>query len=168
MKALYPGSFDPVTNGHIDIIERAAQLFDEVVVAVSHNIRKKYVFSVDERLDMLRQSISHLAQVSVSVCPGLTADFAKSIGAGVIIRGLRALSDFEMESNTALMNKHLNPQAETIFLMPREDYLFLNSTIIREIASFGGNVQEFVTPYVAGCLRNKYNPGTIEVQLNSD
>lgn len=168
VKALYPGSFDPVTKGHIDIIERAAHLFEDVVVSVSHNIRKTYVFSVEERLDMLQHSLSHVPQVHLTICPGLTAIYARTIGAKMIVRGIRAVSDFEAEFNVALMNKHLNPDLETVFLMPREAYLFLNSSIIREIASFGGKVDEFVTPYVARCLRNKYNPGTIDTESNPD
>ena len=157
VRALYPGSFDPVTNGHIDIMERACQLFDELIVAVSNNVSKKCVFSVDERVEMIQQSTKHLNNLTITSSNGLIADFARSQGAQVIIRGLRAVSDFEIELKMALMNKHLNQDLETVFLMTRARYLFLNSSLIREIASFSGNIHEFVPPYVAECLQKKYN-----------
>lgn len=157
IKAVYPGSFDPVTNGHLDIMERACELFDEVLVAVTHNIAKKCVFTADERIEMIQQSTAHLPKIKLTTCSGLIADFARKQNAGVIIRGLRAVSDFEIELKMALMNKHLNQELETVFLMTREKYLFLNSSLIREIASFKGNVQEFVPAYVVECLQKKYN-----------
>ncbi len=159
IRALYPGSFDPVTNGHIDIMERACGLVDELVVAVSHNVAKHCVFNVDERLDMIRQSTLHLPKIRVEVCSVLIADFAREQNAQVIIRGLRAVSDFEVEFKMALMNKHLNNELETVFLMTSEKYLFLNSSLIREIASFKGKVQEFVPHCVVESLRKKYNEG---------
>lgn len=157
VRALYPGSFDPVTNGHLDIMERACQLFDELIVAVSNNVSKKCVFSVDERMEMIRQSTSHLKGLKITHSNGLIADFARKQKSQVIIRGLRAVSDFEIELKMALMNKHLNQDLETVFLMTRARYLFLNSSLIREIASFQGNIHEFVPPYVAECLQKKYN-----------
>lgn len=157
MKAIYPGSFDPVTNGHIDIISRASELFESLVVAVSKNISKKYIFSVEERASMIQESVAHLSNVTVEVCDGLVADFARAQAAGVIVRGLRAVSDFDIEFKLALMNKHLNPQIETVFLVTNEKYLFLNSSLIREISSFGGNVSEFVPNAVVDKLERKYN-----------
>lgn len=159
IRALYPGSFDPVTNGHIDIMERACQLFDEVLVAVTHNPAKHCVFSIDERLEMIRRSCQHLPKIKLTACSGLIADFARHQQAQVIIRGLRAVSDFEIELKMALMNKHLNQELETVFLMTRAKYLFLNSSLIREIASFQGNIADFVPPYVVECLGKKYNKG---------
>ena len=157
VKALYPGSFDPVTKGHLDIMERACHLFDELVVAVSHNLSKSCVFDVDERIEMIVQSTQHLKNIQVTSCSELTADFARSQNAQVIIRGLRAVSDFDVELKMALMNKHLNQELETVFLMTREQFLFINSSLIREIARFQGKFEEFVPPYVVECLRKKYN-----------
>ena len=159
IRALYPGSFDPVTNGHIDIMERASELFDELVVAVSSNVSKHCAFSVEERLELIRQSTTHLPKLRVVSCSVLIADFAREQEAQVIIRGLRAVSDFEVEFKMALMNKHLNSALETVFLMTSEKYLFLNSSLIREIASFHGKVEEFVPHCVVESLRKKYNEG---------
>jgi pantetheine-phosphate adenylyltransferase len=156
-KAFYPGSFDPVTMGHIDIMERAYHLFDELVVAVSKNITKKCMFTVQERVEMIQKSTPHLPGLKVEICEGLIADYAQQIGAQVIIRGLRAVSDFEIELKTALMNKHLNPEIETVFLMPKAEYLFLNSSLVREVSYFGGNIRDFVPTYVVECLGKKYN-----------
>lgn len=157
IRALYPGSFDPVTKGHIDIMERASELFDELIVAVSNNIAKNSAFSVEERLDMIRQSTGHLPKLRLECCSSLIADFARQQQAQVIIRGLRAVSDFEVEFKMALMNKHLNQDLETVFLMTSEKYLFLNSSLVREIASFDGNVSEFVPEIVVEYLTKKYN-----------
>ena len=157
VRALYPGSFDPITKGHLDIMERACHLFDELVVAVSNNVSKNWVFNVDERMNMIRESGKHLSNLKVTSCSELTADFAKKEKAQVIIRGLRAVSDFDVELKMALMNKHLNQDLETVFLMTREQFLFINSSLIREIARFKGNFEEFVPPYVVECLRKKYN-----------
>lgn len=154
--AIYPGSFDPVTNGHIDIMERAVQLFEQVIVVVSTNIAKHCTFSLEERQEMIRQSTHHLS-LRIENYDGLIVDYARQVGAQVIIRGLRAVSDFEIELKMALMNKHLNPEVETVFLMPKAEYMFLNSSLIREIAGFGGKVSDFVSPYVEDCLKKKYN-----------
>lgn len=156
-RALYPGSFDPVTNGHIDIMQRACKLFDEVVVVVSHNIAKRCTFSAAERVDMIQQSTKHLHNLQIITHGTLIAECAREQNAQVIIRGLRAVSDFEIELKMALMNKHLNENLETVFLMTQARYLFLNSSLIREIASFQGNISDFVPPYVVACLRKKYN-----------
>lgn len=158
-RALYPGSFDPVTNGHIDIMERGSQLFDEIIVAVSHNVAKHCVFSVEERVELIRESTSHLPNLRVEICSHLIADFAREQQAQAIIRGLRAVSDFEVEFKMALMNKHLNQELETVFLMTSQAYLFLNSSLVREIASFHGDVAEFVPHCVVESLRKKYNMG---------
>lgn len=157
MKAIYPGSFDPVTNGHLDIIERAINIFEEIIVTVSHNVAKSCLFSTDERVNMIIEVTKQWPSVRVVSSSDLTADFAKSQGAGIIIRGLRAVSDFDIEFKTALMNKHLNPDLDTVFLMTRAKYLYLNSSIIREIASFGGKVEDFVPTHVVKCLKRKYN-----------
>ena len=157
VRALYPGSFDPVTNGHIDIMERASELFDELIIAVSHNVAKHCTFTVEERLEMIRLSVPHLKNLRFEVCSNLIADFAREQQAQVIIRGLRAVSDFEVEFKMALMNKHLNQDLETVFLMTSEKYLFLNSSLVREIASFNGNVSEFVPQNVVESLQRKYN-----------
>lgn len=154
--AIYPGSFDPITNGHIDIMERAVQLFDEVIVAVSTNIAKHCTFSLEERQELIRESTQHLP-LRIESCDGLIVDYARRVKGQVIIRGLRAVSDFEIELKMALMNKHLNPEIDTVFLMPKAEYMFLNSSLIREIAGFGGKVSDFVPPCVEESLRKKYN-----------
>lgn len=156
-RAIYPGSFDPVTNGHLDIMERACHLFDEVIVAVSTNIAKKSTFSVAERMELIQQSTGHLPNLRIDGCDGLIVDYARQVGGQVIIRGLRAVSDFEIELKMALMNKHLNGEVDTVFLMPKAEYMFLNSSLIREIASFGGKISDFVPAQVEDCLRRKYN-----------
>ena len=161
VRALYPGSFDPVTNGHVDIMERASDLYDELIIAVSHNVSKHCAFTVDERLEMIRLSVPHLKNLRFEVCSTLIADFAREQEAQVIIRGLRAVSDFEVEFKMALMNKHLNKELETVFLMTSEKYLFLNSSLVREIASFNGNVSEFVPQNVVEYLQRKYNKDNI-------
>lgn len=156
-RAIYPGSFDPVTNGHLDVIERAAKLFDEVLVAVAVNSQKQPLFTVAERLDLLaRTTAAHGGKVRVVRFEGLLVDYARTEGAAAIIRGLRAVSDFEFEFQMALMNRKLNPGVETIFLMPREEYTYLSSRIIKEIARLGGEVGSFVPNCVSVALREKY------------
>ena len=157
VRALYPGSFDPVTNGHLDIMERASVLFDEVLVSVLRNVSKNCTFSVEERIDMIQASTGHLKNLKIVESKGLVADFAREQEAPVIIRGLRAVSDFDVELKMALMNRHLNNDLETVFLMTRAKYLYLNSSLIREIASFNGNVSDFVPPNVVERLQKKYN-----------
>ncbi|MBF2052631.1 MAG: pantetheine-phosphate adenylyltransferase [Candidatus Sericytochromatia bacterium] len=156
-KALYPGSFDPVTNGHIDIMQRACKLFDEVLVVVSQNIAKRCTFTAEERVEMIQQSTHHLPNLQVMINDGLIAECARKQHAQAIIRGLRAVSDFEIELKMALMNKHLNQELETVFLMTQARYLFLNSSLIREVAAFHGDIADFVPAYVVECLRKKYN-----------
>ena len=154
-RVIYPGTFDPVTNGHIDVIERAIDLFDEVVVTVARNPLKNQMFSLDERLSMLRESLLKYKNVFVDSFDGLIVDHAKQQGAIGIIRGLRAVSDFEYEFQMALMNRKLDENLRTIFLMPNEKYTYLNSTIIRNLAVFHGDVADFVPPIVVKMLKEK-------------
>jgi len=156
-RAISPGSFDPVTNGHRDVIERARKLFDEVIVAVAINDQKQPLFAPDERLAMLRQAIT-IDAVRVAPMKGLLVEFAASEGAHAVVRGLRAISDFEFEFQMALMNRKLDSEIETIFLMPKEEYTYLSSRIVKEIAKLGGDVSAFVPPLVAEALAKKFNP----------
>ena len=156
-RAIYPGSFDPVTNGHLDVIERARKLFDEVIVAVAINDQKQPLFAPDERLAMLRQAIS-IDAVRAAPMEGLLVEFAASEGAHAVVRGLRAISDFEFEFQMALMNRKLDSEIETIFLMPKEEYTYLSSRIVKEIAKLGGDVSAFVPPLVAEALAKKFKP----------
>jgi pantetheine-phosphate adenylyltransferase len=154
-RAIYPGSFDPVTNGHLDVIERARKLFDEVIVAVAHNDQKHPLFSLEERLDLLRATIGRTKQVEIAPMDGLLVNFARERKATAVIRGLRAISDFEFEFQMALMNRKLEAAVETIFLMPKEEYTYLSSRIVKEIARLGGDVTDFVPPVVARALKVK-------------
>jgi pantetheine-phosphate adenylyltransferase len=154
-RVIYPGTFDPVTNGHIDVIKRAIDLFDEVVVTVARNPVKNQMFSLEERLFMLRESLAEFATVKVDSFDGLIVDHAKQLGAVGIIRGLRAVSDFEYEFQMALMNRKLDENLRTIFLMPNEKYTYLNSTIIRNLAVFHGDVADFVPSIVVKMLQKK-------------
>lgn len=154
-KAIYPGTFDPVTNGHIDVMQRAMRLFDNVVVAVSTNPAKKPLFSVEERMMMIREALGDAANVTVTQFQGLLVDFAESQNAVAIVRGLRAISDFEFEFQMALVNRKISRNLTTVFLMPHEKYTYLNSTIVKEVASFRGTVDDFVPANVATALRKK-------------
>ena len=154
-RAIYPGSFDPVTNGHLDVIERARKLFDEVVVAVAHNDQKQPFFTLAERLDFLGQATASLAGVKVAPLDGLLVEFAVQQNAHAVVRGLRAVSDFEFEFQMALMNRKLEATVETIFLMPKEEYTYLSSRIVKEIARLGGDVGKFVPPYVVESFARK-------------
>ena len=154
-RAIYPGSFDPVTNGHLDVIERARKLFDEVVVAVAHNDEKQPLFSLKERLDLLRETAGTIGGVRIAEFSGLLVEFARAESAGAVIRGLRAVSDFEFEFQMALMNRKLDAAVETIFLMPKEEYTYLSSRIVKEIARLGGDVSSLVPACVAKALGRK-------------
>lgn len=154
--ATYPGTFDPVTNGHIDIIHRGTEIFDKVVVTVARNISKSTLFSTEERLELLKSSLSETPKVEVVAFSGLVVDHARSIGAVAIIRGLRAMSDFEYEFQMALMNRKLAPEINTVFLMPNEKYTYLNSSIIRHLSEFESDVSEFVPKVVQEALRLKF------------
>jgi pantetheine-phosphate adenylyltransferase len=156
-RAIYPGSFDPVTNGHLDVIERARKLFDEVVVAVAHNDEKQPLFSLQERLDLLQETAGRIDNVRIAEFEGLLVEFARAEQAGAVIRGLRAVSDFEFEFQMALMNRKLDAAVETIFLMPKEEYTYLSSRIVKEIARLGGDVSSFVPACVAKALRRKFS-----------
>ena len=153
--ALYAGSFDPPTLGHLDLIQRAASMFDKVVVGVARNDQKTGLFTVSERVDMLSEMIAGMPNTSVANFSGLTVNFAREIGACALIRGLRVVSDFEFELTMAINNHKLNPAVDTVCLMPSEPYLFLSSRLVREIAGFGGSVRHYVTPEVQQRLIDK-------------
>ena len=155
MKVVYPGTFDPFTRGHEDLVRRAARLFDAVVVAVADSASKQPFFSTDERIEMAREVLRPFANVEVIGFSSLLMDFAVQQKAQAIMRGLRAVSDFEYEFQMAGMNRNLDPDVETLFLTPDEKYMFISATIVREIARFGGDVTKFVHPHVAECLRRK-------------
>jgi pantetheine-phosphate adenylyltransferase len=154
-RAIYPGSFDPVTNGHLDVIDRARKLFDEVIVAVAHNDQKDPLFPLDERLRLIKGALGKIRNVEVAPLNGLLVDFARARKATAVIRGLRAISDFEFEFQMALMNRKLDSTVETIFLMPKEEYTYLSSRIVKEIARLGGDVSDFVPAAVAKALGAK-------------
>ena len=157
-KAIYPGSFDPITNGHLDVIERASHLFDEVVVAVAVDGEKKghHLFSANERVSLIQSATSHLENVTALSFAGLLVTFAKNCGTSAIIRGLRAVSDFEYEFQMAPMNRKLEPEVETLFLMPREDFIYLSSRLVREIGALGGDITDFVPEEVRKALSKKF------------
>lgn len=157
--ALFPASFDPPTNGHIDLIERSQQVFDEVVVAVAINLGKTGTFSFEERLEMLKVVTANMEGVRVEGFSGLVVEHAKAMGATVIIRGLRAMSDFEYEFEMALMNRHIEPDLETVFMMSRQEYLYVSSSRLKELVRFGANVDEFVPPEIAKRLKEKLGGG---------
>ena len=152
-KAVYPGSFDPVTNGHIDIIMRGRRIFDEIVVALVHNPSKTYLFSVEQRLEMLEKSFSGVENVSFDFFDGLLVDYVDQTDANVVVRGIRAVTDFEFELQMALMNKRLSRNFETVFLMPREEHIFVSSRLVKEIARLDGDVSSMVHPFVLEQLK---------------
>lgn len=154
--AVYPGTFDPVTNGHLDIITRTGELFEKVIVAVAANPGKKPLFSVEERIDMIRNVTSGLKNVEVETFDDLLVRYVESKGGNVIVRGLRAISDFDYEFQMSLTNKKLNSDINTIFLMPNEKFSYLNSSLVRELASYNANVSDFLPEYVLEKLRKKF------------
>lgn len=156
-KVLYPGSFDPITNGHMDIIERSAKIFEEVNVAVVKNIQKKSTFTLEQRVEMIEKACKHLSNVKIHQFEGLTVDFAKQIGCSTIIRGLRAISDFESEMQMSLANKKLNDELETLFLVADGKYAFLSSSIVREIASYGADISELVPENIVEDIKRRFN-----------
>ena len=153
--AIYPGSFDPPTNGHLDLIERGSKIFEELVVAILRNSEKSPMFSVAERAEMLRQLTADLSNVRIDTFDGLMVEYAKSIDATCVLRGIRAISDYEYELQMALMNRKLQPGLETVFMMPAEKYSYLSSRLVREIAQLGGSIDCLVPPLVAQKLREK-------------
>ena len=155
-RAMYPGTFDPFTNGHEDLVRRACRLFEHVVVAIGANPGKTPIFTLEQRIDMARRVLADVPNVEVASYTGLTVEFAEQRELDVIVRGLRAVSDFEFEFQLATMNRHLADSVETVFLTPPEKFNFVSSTLIREIASFGGDVREFVHPLVAEALAARF------------
>jgi len=155
--AIYPGTFDPITLGHIDIIKRSCNIFDKVIVTLAVNVKKEPLFTIDERMEMVSDAVKTLPTVKVAKFDGLLVDFARSVNASSIIRGLRAISDFEYEFQMALMNKHLAKEINTVFLMPHEKFTYLNSTIIKDVANFGGDISKFTTDFVKRKLYQKFN-----------
>ncbi|NUN92688.1 MAG: pantetheine-phosphate adenylyltransferase [Verrucomicrobiae bacterium] len=154
--AIYPGSFDPLTNGHLDVLQRASRLFDEVVLAIAHETEKNPLFTVQERVDLAREAIRGIKNARVEEFKQLLVDYVQEKGARVIIRGLRAVSDFEWEFQMALMNRNLAPSVETIFLMPRDSYSYLSSRMTKQIAQLGGDISSFVAPHIEKALRRRY------------
>ena len=154
--AIYPGTFDPITNGHLDIIKRAAPLFDKVIVTLALNSDKNPLFTVEERLEMLKHTTSDISHVEVAKFGGLVVDFADTVGASVILRGLRAVSDFEYEFQIALMNRKQRPEIDTVYLMPDEKYTYLSSSVVKEVAKHGGQIERFVPSFVLEMLTRKF------------
>ncbi|HEY7930200.1 MAG TPA: pantetheine-phosphate adenylyltransferase [Steroidobacteraceae bacterium] len=157
--AVYPGTFDPFTRGHEDIVRRAAGIFERVVVAVAAHTTKTPAFPVQERVELARGALAGLANVEIVGYTGLTVEFARARSLAVIVRGLRAVSDFEFEFQLANMSRHLLPDIETVFMVPTEKFTFISSTLVREIASLGGNVSSFVHPLVEAALKRRYRTG---------
>lgn len=155
-RAVYPGTFDPITNGHKDVIERAARLFDHVVIAIAESPKKKPLFSIDERVALAKEALLHIPNISVIGFSHLLVHFVQEQKANIIIRGLRAVSDFDYEFQLAHMNCQLAPKVETVFLIPSQQYFFLSSTLIREIAALSGNIKGFVPECVYGALEKKF------------
>lgn len=155
LTAIYPGTFDPITNGHTDLIERATRLCEHVIVAVAANTKKQPLLGLDERVALAREALAHLDNVEVSGFSSLLADYARERGADVILRGLRAVSDFEYEFQLAGMNRRLVPEVETIFMTPAEQFAYISSSLVKEINELGGNISEFVHPKVRAALNNR-------------
>ncbi|NLL70147.1 MAG: pantetheine-phosphate adenylyltransferase [Epulopiscium sp.] len=153
---VYPGSFDPITNGHLDVITRASHIVDELIVGVLQNPQKKPLFSVEERIEMLKVTTSHLPNVKIEAFSGLLIDFVKQHNAILIVRGLRAITDFEYELQMAQTNYNLDPTIETVFLATNVQYSFLSSSVVKELAQFGGHIENFVPPIVAECVWEKF------------
>jgi pantetheine-phosphate adenylyltransferase len=156
-RAIYPGSFDPITNGHLDVLERAARIFDEVIVAVAVNAQKTGLFTTAERVSLIEEVTGENARIRVANFDGLLVDFATQEEATALVRGLRAISDFEFEFQMALMNRKLQPEIETIFLMPREEYTYVSSSITKEIARLGGDISSLVPAPVGEALKAKFS-----------
>ncbi len=158
-RAIYPGSFDPITNGHLDVLQRAAGIFDNLIIAVARDNAKQSLFSVDERVELIRNAAAEIPGIEVMPFEGLLVNFAREHKACALVRGLRAVSDFEFEFQLALMNRKLEPNLETLFLMPREEYTYISSRLVKEICRLGGHIEQFVPPNVVSALRTKFNLG---------
>ncbi len=154
-RAIYPGSFDPITNGHLDVLQRAAGIFDNLIIAVARDNAKQSLFSVEERVELIRNATADIEGIEVMPFDGLLVNFARQHNAIALVRGLRAVSDFEFEFQLALMNRKLEPNLETLFLMPREEYTYISSRLVKEICRLGGHIEQFVPPNVADALRSK-------------
>ncbi len=153
---IYPGTFDPITLGHFDLIERASKLFDRVILAVAHSERKKPLFDLDQRIDLCRRTLAHLPNIEAKPYSNLTVQFAKENDARFVLRGVRAIADFEYELQLANMNRAMYPELETVFLTPTERYAFISSTLVREIAAMGGDYAQFVPTVVADALKQRF------------
>ena len=153
---IYPGTFDPFTNGHLDVLNRAAKLFDRITVAIARNPGKGPVFTAEQRLELIQTNLAHLPHVTATIFDGLLVEFAIAQKADAIIRGLRALSDFEFEFNMALMNRHLQPQIETLFVMPHERFSYTSSSLVKQVARYGGDISQFVPANVATALAKAF------------
>ncbi len=158
-RAIYPGSFDPITNGHLDVLQRAAGIFDKLIIAVARDNAKQSLFSVEERVELIRNAAAEIPGIEVMPFEGLLVNFAREHKACALVRGLRAVSDFEFEFQLALMNRKLEPNLETLFLMPREEYTYISSRLVKEICRLGGHIEQFVPPNVVSALRTKFNLG---------
>ena len=156
--AVCPGSFDPLTNGHVDLIERGARLFDRIIVAILRNAEKQALFTVEERVTILREAFKDEPKVEIDTFDGLLVDYVARRGVTAIVRGLRAVSDFEYEMQMALMNRHLHPAVETVFMMPAEQYTYVSSRLVKEVAALGGSVQGLVPVNVESLLTNRRKP----------
>ncbi|MGC2061639.1 MAG: pantetheine-phosphate adenylyltransferase [Thermodesulfovibrionales bacterium] len=154
--AIYPGTFDPFTNGHLDLVLRSLRMFDEVIVAAAPSPKKQPLFTIEERIVMIQKSLKGITRVRVEIFEGLLVDYVKKKKGNAIVRGLRAVSDFEYELQMALMNRRLNPKIETVFMMPNEEYTFLTATIVKEISSLGGSVNQLVPPPVEKELKKRF------------
>jgi len=155
--AIYPGSFDPITNGHLDIATRAAKIFEKLIIGVFDTPNKPLLFTTEERVELIRQTIADLPNIEVQSFNGLTVDFAKRVKAKAMVRGLRMSADFEREFDMAMMNKKLSPELELVCLMPRVEYQFLSSSLLKEVASLGGDIEDLVPKHVASALRKKFH-----------
>jgi len=155
--AIYPGSFDPITNGHLDIATRAAKIFEKLIIGVFDTPNKPILFTTEERVELIRQTIADLPNIEVQSFSGLTVDFAKRVKAKAMVRGLRMSADFEREFDMAMMNKKLSPELELVCLMPRVEYQFLSSSLLKEAASLGGDIEDLVPKHVASALRKKFH-----------
>ncbi len=165
--AIYPGSFDPITNGHLDVIERGSRLFDRLIVSILGNDEKEPLFSVEERMEMLREVLARYSNVEVDHFEGLLVDYAAARGATVLLRGIRAISDYEKELQMALMNRRLRPEIETLFLMAGEAYSFISSRLVKEVIGLGGNIAGLVPPAVEARLRQRFNAAGVSGRTQS-